>query len=165
MLILSELRENDISAIKQWPPYPPEFDELDYALREGGWLDEFRGKPGTVYYTAKEGSDRVGFTLLSKTGENEAEFRIALRADKFGQGLGGIITTLTLQKGFEELGLERIHLIVRKSNPRAKKLYERLGFALTGEVTKEVHGKIVDFYTMDLHCPSSLLSKGVRGMS
>lgn len=149
MLQLKKAEEPDIATIKQWPPYPPEFDELDYALREGGWLDEFRGKPGTTYYAAKEGSDLVGFTLLSRTSEKEAEFRIALRADKLGHGLGGTITTLTLQKGFEELGLERIHLIVRKSNPRAKKLYERLGFTLAGDCVKEIHGKMVEFYSMD----------------
>lgn len=154
-LALTELKVDDIFAIRGWPPYPPDFEELDYALREGGWLDEFRGKPGTVYYAAKEGSDLVGFTLLSKTGANQAEFRIALRANKIGQGLGGTITTLTLQKGFDELGLEQIHLIVRKSNPRARKLYERLGFALKGECVKVIQCKLVDFYTMELHQKSA----------
>ncbi len=160
MIHLDKAEEADIADIRLWPPYPPEFDELDYALREGGWLDEFRGRPGANYYVVREGSDLIGFTLLLKTGEKVAEFRIALRADKIGHGLGGPITTLTLKKGFDELGLDRIHLIVRKSNPRAKKLYERLGFSLQGECVKEIHGKRVDFYTMDLYAAHPEVREG-----
>jgi hypothetical protein len=40
-IVLSSLEPNDITIIREWEPYPAEFSELDYALREGGWLDEF----------------------------------------------------------------------------------------------------------------------------
>ncbi|WP_273120579.1 GNAT family N-acetyltransferase [Ferrovum myxofaciens] len=80
----------------------------------------------------------------------EAEFRIALRSDKAGQGLGWIVTSETLEKGFDEIGLTRIHLIVRKNNLRAIRLYHRLGFTLRGECHKDVNRKPTHFLMLDL---------------
>ena len=88
MIKLRIMEEADIITIKNWPPYLPEFEELDYALRSNGWLDEHRGKPDTRLYVAELDGEVIAFTLLSGTSATEAEFRIALRADKIGQGLG-----------------------------------------------------------------------------
>jgi RimJ/RimL family protein N-acetyltransferase len=51
---------------------------------------------------------------------------------------------------FKDLGLERIYLIVRKSNHRARKLYWHCDFRFTGECRKEVNGIVVDFREMEL---------------
>lgn len=105
---------------------------MDYALREKGWLDEFLQKPDTSCYAVEEDGDLIGFTILAKTGGKDAEFRIALRADKTGLGLGESITCMTLQKGFKDLGLHRIHLVVRKNNGECRK-----GQPLTRDKTGE----------------------------
>ena len=123
---------------------------MDYALREKGWLDEYRDKPDTWLWAVEQEGALIAFVILSKTGATEAEFRIALRADKTGQGLGGAIASRTLARGFSELGLSLIHLIVRKNNARAIRLYERLGFARQGECLKTVNGKQTPFLKMDL---------------
>jgi RimJ/RimL family protein N-acetyltransferase len=141
---------DDVAAISNWPPYPLEFEELDYAMRNNGWLTEYRNKPDTQCFAIEQAGELIAFTILSKTGKAEAEFRIALRADRTGQGLGGTITTMTLAKGFAELKLARIHLIVRKNNPRAIRLYTRLGFTERGECWKNVNGKPAHFLKMDL---------------
>ena len=47
MIELRELRDEDIAIIKAWPLYPEEFSDLDYSLRDGGWLDEFLTRNGT----------------------------------------------------------------------------------------------------------------------
>ncbi|MHB8551385.1 MAG: GNAT family N-acetyltransferase, partial [Acidiferrobacterales bacterium] len=52
--------------------------------------------------------------------------------------------------GFGELELSRIHLVVRQNNPRAIRLYERLGFLRQGECCKTFNGKPVRFLVMDL---------------
>ena len=140
--------------ISRWPAYPPGFEELDYALRENGWLAEYRGKPDTRCFVAEVSGDAVGFTILSKTDEQEAEFRIALRADRIGQGLGAAVTSATLATGFEEMGIRRIHLIVRQNNSRAIRLYQRLGFAERGECFKNVNGTKTSFLVMDLSLDS-----------
>ena len=150
MIQLRNLVPDDMAAIRGWPPYPPEFEDLDYALRSNGWLTEYWNKPDTWCFAAMQSSKLIAFTILSKTGDAEAEFRIALRADRTGQGLGGAITTMTLAKGFAAIGLTRIHLIVRKNNPRAIRLYTRLGFVERGECFKSINGKQAHFLIMEL---------------
>lgn len=155
MIALRPLAGADIARIAAWPPYPPEFGELDYALRAGGWLAEFHGKPSARCHVAEENGEAVGFILLSMTGADEAEFRIALRADKLGRGLGEAITRATLELGFSGMGLARIHLIVRKTNPRAERLYRRLGFVATGERRIEVRGRATAFTEMEIRRSSA----------
>lgn len=148
MIKLHPLTTADVVTIQNWPPYPPEFAELDYALRSNGWLDEHRDKPDVWLYVAEQAGEIIAFTLLAKTGAAEAEFRIALRADKIGQRLGKTLAAMTLAKGFSEMRLACIHLIVRKNNPRAIGLYRSLGFAERGECVLLVNGKEARFLKM-----------------
>ena len=150
MIRLRELRDSDMAEIREWPAYSGDMEQMDYALRDGGWLEEFRNKPEVGCYAAVDGDELIGFSILAGTGPAEAEFRIALRADRTGQGLGGAVTSLTLQKGFAEPGLSRIHLIVRKNNMRGIRLYQRLGFTTSGECLKEIQGIMVDFLAMEI---------------
>ncbi|MHB8453927.1 MAG: GNAT family N-acetyltransferase [Acidiferrobacterales bacterium] len=133
-----------------WPAYPGEFQDIDYALRQNGWLNEFRNNPGAHCFVAEESGEPIAFTILAETGEAQAEFRIALRADRIGSGIGATIASETLAVGFAELGLSRIHLIVRKNNLRAIRLYERLGFLSHGESSRTINGKAARFLVMDL---------------
>jgi len=147
---IRKLVPSDEDAIRNWPPYPPDFGDLDYALRNDGWLTEYKNKPDTWCFAAEQAGELIAFTILSKTGGDEAEFRIALKASRTGQGLGGTITALTLAKAFTEIGLSRIHLIVRKNNPRAIRLYTRLGFAERGDCFKTIDGKQTHLLIMDV---------------
>ena len=140
----------DEITIENWPPYPAEFADLDYALRHDGWLAEFRDQPETRIYVAEQSGELIAFTILSQAAQGDVEFRIALRADKAGQGLGRTISARTLSIGFDEIGLERIHLIVRKNNPRAIGLYRRLNFSHCGECQMSVNSKPTDFLKMEL---------------
>lgn len=149
-MLLREINKRDIANIKIWPAYPEEFKDLDYALRDSGWIDEYLGKNSTWIYIAKEDGVVIGFTILSKdsAASRQAEFRIALNPDYLGQGFGKELTRMTLEKGFRELGLQRIYLIVRKSNPRARRLYESCSFMETGECRREIQGIMVDLFEM-----------------
>lgn len=160
MLQLHHLSTDDVAIIRNWPSYPAEFEDLDYALRDNGWLTEFRNKPETWCFAVKQSGKLIAFTILSKTDKDEAEFRIALRADKTGQGMGNAITNMTLAKGFSEIDLFRIHLIVRKNNKRAIHLYTRLGFTERGDCVKSFNGKQTHFLIMDLLKEAYLL-KGI----
>lgn len=141
------------SSMRTHSPYPGEFADLDYALRKGGWLEEFLGRPQTWLYAAEQSGELVAFTILAATAAGEAEFRIALRPDKGGQGLGRIVAAHTLEKGFDEIGLRRIHLIVRNNNPRAIRLYQCLGFVHRGECCQVVNHRLTDFLLMDIFSP------------
>lgn len=148
MIELRVIEAADVTVIQNWASYPPEFEDLDYALRDNGWLAEYWNKADTWVCVAEQAGEIVAFTILSKTDEAEAEFRIALRVDKIGQGLGGAITSMTLAKGFVEIKLACIHLVVRRNNPRAIRLYKRAGFTESGECLKHVNVKQVNFLTM-----------------
>jgi RimJ/RimL family protein N-acetyltransferase len=96
----------------------------------------------------------IGFTILSiddaEGKSSRAEFRIVLHPDMLGRGAGRKLAGMTIRWGFEELGLKKIYLIVRKSNHRARKLYQNCGFRDAGECSKEVNGIVVDFQEMEL---------------
>jgi diamine N-acetyltransferase len=153
-MILRDLTEQDVAVILSWPVYPEEFKDLDYALREAGWISEYLGKKETKIYVAEDCGALIGFTILSRDDAegagNSAEFRIALHPDILGQGVGEKLARMTIRKGGEELGFHRIYLIVRRSNPRARKLYQHCGFKDIGEHRKEVNGIVVDFQKMEL---------------
>lgn len=150
MIRLRPLAAADVEAIATWPAYPAEFGDLDYALRQDGWLAEFRDRPQTWIFVAELCGELAAFSLLALTAPGEAEFRIALHPDLLGRGLGGSVTAATLERAFTGLGLVRVHLIVRRNNPRAIALYHRLGFAIRGESRLTVNARLVDFFLMDL---------------
>jgi diamine N-acetyltransferase len=109
MISIRPVVSDDIAMVQEWPAYPPDFHDLDYALRDNGWLKEYCDKPQTRCYIAQVSGEAVGFAILSRTGRDEAEFRVALRADKLGEGLGGPIIDATLQKAFTEMDLTLNH--------------------------------------------------------
>jgi len=150
MITLHPLREEDIPAIKSWPPYPPEFVMLDYSLRDGGWLDEYGGRKGTEILVAEDGDGMIGFSLLAKKDDDSAEFRIALHPHQLGQGRGRAVALLVLSRGFSDAACDKISLIVRKNNPRAERLYESLRFFPCGECTELVNGEQVPFVQMEI---------------
>ena len=62
-----------------------------------------------------------------------AEFGLLIgNKKKWGMGLGTHVSSSVIQYGFYQLNLNRISLNVLKSNTRACKLYEKLGFILEG---------------------------------
>lgn len=148
MIHLRPIISADIAEIKNWPPYEQDFAQMDYAIREKGWLAEFRNVPDARLYAVEEKARVIGFSLLSITREREAEFRIALHPRRLGKGLGEEATRTTLNIGFDQFGLESIYLIVRKNNPRAARLYERVGFVKIGESVHTIQKQRVEFFDM-----------------
>ena len=150
MVHLRPIGTVDIAEIKKWPAYGNGFEPMDYALRDHGWLDEYGQKPHAWIYAAELREQLIGFCLLDRTSETEAEFRIALHPHKTGIGLGKQVTLATLKIGFQQHHLDRIYLIVRKNNPPAAKLYENLGFSIRGQSIHAIQGKLIEFIDMDM---------------
>jgi diamine N-acetyltransferase len=150
MVSLRPITEEDFSEIETWPSYEHEFEQMDYALRQGGWLDEYKNRAETRIYIAESDKRSVGFTLLSTTATGEAEFRIAVHPHRTGMGFGREIALEILKIGFLKLKMDRIYLIVRKNNYPAMKLYESLGFRKTGESIHAIQGQPIEFFDMDV---------------
>jgi diamine N-acetyltransferase len=121
---------------------------LDYALRNGGWLDEYGSSDTAEILVAEDEEGTIGFSLITRKTGADAEFRIALHPHRLGRGLGTMLTLMTLRHGFSDPSLKTISLIVRKNNPRAQRLYESLQFHHCGECTELVQGEPVAFRQM-----------------
>lgn len=74
-------------------------------------------------------------------------FRILLANESFyGRGLGTEATTLILAHAFDTVGVNRIELEVYTFNPRARHVYEKVGFVLEGTKRQALnwHGEWID---------------------
>ncbi|WP_208760401.1 GNAT family N-acetyltransferase [Mesorhizobium intechi] len=82
-----------------------------------------------------------------------ASFRIVIwQATARAKGFGSAAAALLLRHGFEALGLNRIELEVYAFNPRARRVYEKLGFRLEGTRREALiwDGEAVDAHIMSL---------------
>ena len=65
---------------------------------------------------------------------HSCNFRTLLGPDGRGRGLGTEATRMIVGYGFGHLGLHRISLEVYAFNPRARHVYEKVGFRAEGEL-------------------------------
>ena len=96
----------------------------------------------------------VGEAVLNdwNDGNRSCSFRILLGPGGRDRGLGTEATRLIVGYGFEQLGLHRIELLVYAFNPRAQRVYEKVGFVTEG-VLRDVlrwDGEWVDAITMSM---------------
>jgi RimJ/RimL family protein N-acetyltransferase len=86
--------------------------------------------------------------------ENKScNFRILLTgAQNRGRGLGTEATRLILAHAFETVGLHRVELAVYKFNPRARRVYDKVGFVYEGTMRDALlwDGEWVDADTMSI---------------
>ncbi|MCB5167575.1 GNAT family N-acetyltransferase [Streptomyces bambusae] len=82
-------------------------------------------------------------------------FRIGFVPGTHGRGLGTEATRLIVGHGFEQLGLHRISLEVYAFNPRARRVYEKVGFTPEGTLRDALlwQGRRVDATLMSLLAP------------
>lgn len=150
ILQLKPLTASDVETIKQWPSYPPWASQLDYALRNGGWLDQFPNSDTTRRFAFWKDSELVGFSVLTDITKDSAEFYIAIHPDQLGTGIGKELTTQVIRTAFDKLRLKRVYLKVRGWHHRAIHVYERVGFKKEGTCVSEIQGKPVSFITMSI---------------
>jgi RimJ/RimL family protein N-acetyltransferase len=83
-------------------------------------------------------------------------FRILLCGEaNRGRGLGTDATRLILRHAFEDVGLHRVGLEVYDFNPRARHVYENVGFVFEGTRRDALHwdGQWIDEHTMSILAP------------
>ena len=94
----------------------------------------------------------VGEVVLAgwDEGNRSCWFRILIGAAGRGRGLGTEATRLVVDHGFRVLGLHRISLEVFDVNPRARHVYEKVGFVHegTGRDALLLDGEWVDVHFM-----------------
>ncbi len=107
------------------------------AADERRWLDGLADNPAEVclLIVVRDGDVPLGTVGLHRVGgpHRQAGLGIALGEKSYwNQGLGTEAMELILAYGFDTLNLHRIELLVYATNPRARKVYERVGFRLEG---------------------------------
>lgn len=99
----------------------------------------------------RDSGDCVGEAVLTDLDVDNlsCSFRIALAGSHlFGRGYGTEATRLLLTHAFDTVGLHRVELEVFAFNPRARRVYEKVGFVWEG--TKR-HALWWDGEWIDLH--------------
>jgi RimJ/RimL family protein N-acetyltransferase len=84
--------------------------------------------------------DFVGEVVLNEfePESNSCSFRISLRGPAwYGRGFGTEATRLIVAYGLEMIGLSSISLDVLSRNPRARSVYDKLGFATVREYDED----------------------------
>ncbi|ONI86623.1 GNAT family N-acetyltransferase [Saccharothrix sp. ALI-22-I] len=101
--------------------------------------------------------DVVGEAVLNDwdAGNESCGFRISFVPGTFGRGLGTEAVRLIVGYGFEKLGLHRIALEVYAFNPRARRVYEKVGFVAEGVLRDALlwEGERVDATVMSILAP------------
>jgi ribosomal protein S18 acetylase RimI-like enzyme len=89
--------------------------------------------PNRETYVAVDASGVVGFVILNMQGPFIGYIQsIAARADRRGDGLGSRLITFAEERILRET--PNVFICVSSFNPRARALYERLGYETIGEL-------------------------------
>lgn len=91
------------------------------------WVDRLQNNAASLL--AFDGDKIVAHTILCPFGKNEAEFTIFVFQDYREDGLGTILSKLSLEWA-SEMGLATIFLSTELSNYRALGLFKKLGFII-----------------------------------
>lgn len=105
-------------------------------------LDSLPGRDDRADFavTRKPDGAYLGEAVLNELdAENEAmNFRIALNRGARGQGYGTEATRAVVDFGFDLVALHRISLSVFAFNPRARRVYEKVGFVEEGRLRESL---------------------------
>ena len=117
-----------------------------------------------MHFFVAEVEGRVaGYAGLKRLGGRQAHgghIFLAVDAGRHGQGIGTALVQKLLDLADGWLMLERVELSVLETNPRAQRLYERLGFQVEGRKLGSVvsQGAYVDEILMARLRPGGLLA-------
>jgi len=115
-------------------------DAADARCRE--WYDSSKDQPDRLDLAIADQENgrcvgEVVFNEWSAAG-NCCNFRVMMGPGGRDRGLGTEAIRMFIGYGFEQLGLRRISLDVLAFNPRARRVYEKVGFVTEG-VLREQH--------------------------
>ena len=91
------------------------------------WLDQLQGKSHSLL--AFDGNRIVAHTLLCPISQGEVEFTIFVLQDSREEGLGTVVSNLTLDWA-SEMGFNKVLLTTEFSNCRAVGLFRKIGFSI-----------------------------------
>ncbi len=132
--------------------YTGDYANLDYALRlTTGWITQFGKQKGTEILASFFEGQHVGFSLLTGIAVNDRELYIAVHPRFLRKKIGARIVARTVEYGFKNLSIEKIHLKVRPKPQYRVSFYSKLGFKQVGDSFDEVvNGISTKFIRMEI---------------
>ena len=117
------------------------------------WFASLQGREDCRYFAVVEQAAHVGNVWLWAIDRRhrKAEIRIVVGdAAARGRGVGTRAIDLVSRHAFEQLGLHRVYAYVLALNPRARRAFEKAGFALEGTLRddRSVGEGFVDSYLL-----------------
>jgi RimJ/RimL family protein N-acetyltransferase len=123
-------------------------EQVTTALREWSTRDDRIDLAVTDRATGRH----AGEVVLNELDRDNlsCNFRIALTSDHTNRGMGTEATRLILGHAFDTVGVHRVELDVYSFNPRARRVYEKVGFVYEGTKRHALrwNGEWVDAYVM-----------------
>jgi RimJ/RimL family protein N-acetyltransferase len=119
------------------------------------WFSALHEQTDCVYFAIETKTDErhIGNVWLWAIDERhrKAELRIVIgEHDHLGRGIGTEAISLLCSYAFERLSLHKVYAYVLAINPRARRAFEKAGFALEGTLKEDrlVDGQYTDVYIM-----------------
>jgi ribosomal protein S18 acetylase RimI-like enzyme len=133
-----------VEATRDQGRLPVKYDEDDFRRGFGEWTKQQLGDltAGSMTYVVSVAGERAGRLRVVRSQDSIELAGIQLLPRFQSRGLGtAVINGLKAEAVARGVSLE---LGVEKDNPRARALYERLGFVLTGHTDNEFRMRWVD---------------------
>lgn len=146
-LTLREFQEGDVDAVTTWISDPAvtrfmTWDPGDRARAEA-WLRQVAADasalPRTSWELAAVEAPTGVVVGAGRLTIRDAQHRVGdigyvLRRDRWGQGLGGELARLLVERGFERVGLHRIEATCDVDNVASARVLEKAGLRLEGRL-------------------------------
>ena len=145
VVTLRPLVREDIEMLRKWRNQESirnsfVFNDKITSEQQAQWFEKYDADDTDCMFIALYEDEPVGASALYNISreDNSAEFGRLMLGDvkRRGLGLGRRFTQLTAQMGFDVLNLRRIYLEVFEENAYALKIYEGLGYRVTGHTIK-----------------------------
>lgn len=143
---MTEAEAREIVAWRYDPPY--DFYDVPFDVdQEREILDaDYRN---AHYWSARDDAgELVGFYEYTFKEGAELNIGLGLRPDLTGRGLGEGFVRAGMEFGLTLYSPRRWTLEVAKFNDRARRIYERVGFEIDGEMTNTLNDVPWEFHTM-----------------
>ena len=140
-VILRELARGDVDEMARWPRFDePELQwaniELATARERDAWYERSRSNPTRRRFTVFARDGRCVGTIGLRNIDfrfGEGTLGIIINSADVGGGYGTDAVRTIVRYAFERLGLRKVYLDVAEGNERARRCYDRVGFARIGQ--------------------------------
>lgn len=138
-IVLAPLAHHHLSAMRTWinDPRVAEPFLFDRQLTDSehlAWFDRVVVDTSQKLFAVLSSGEHVGVVGLKSIdfAERKGEIWIYLAPAAQGIGIGSNAVAIATKFAFEQLRLDLLSLIVRADNPKARRIYQKLGFTESG---------------------------------